>query len=632
MTLNIPPIRTISRARIAMLLALIMSITAIPLIGASSVAAGRSDADLLVLAEPGGRFSILATPSTGANRGLAAFGNPGDQPLMGDWDCDGVASPGVYRTDGGQVFLSNSTNGGRTDVTFYLGNPGDIALAGDYNGDGCDTIAVYRPGSSIFYVGNSLRSRAAVRTFGFGNPGDQPFVGDFNGNGKDTFGVARSNGWVFIGNDLSASIAPISYTYGHPGDQILAGDWNGDGTSTIAAYRRSTGSVYFGYAEPSVHVGQIDSAIAAPADATASAPQPRNTSTTASSWDVDVDVWPGDDLRSIAQNAAADTVFRINGVHAGQSIEPKDGQVFVGATGAVLRGDGAPYAFRGDAKNVVVEGLEITGYQSEPQKGAIHASGFGWVIRRNEIHHNATVGIKYSHADRATIASNNIHHNGQLGIGVGYSTGTLVENNTIAFNNWQVAFSWGWEAGGTKFWKTVDLTVRGNHSHDNHGPGLWDDKNNYNIVYEDNLVEDNYANGIFHEIGYKATIRNNVIRRNGFGHDSWLWGAGVLIASSQDTEVYGNTIEGNYNGITMTQQNRGEGDRGPYVVQNNRVHHNRIISSGITGVARDTDSDAIYSSNNTFDSNEYVGTNKLKWKDGHLSWSEWLAIHPDDGV
>jgi hypothetical protein len=219
-----------------------------------------------------------------------------------------------------------------------------------------------------------------------------------------------------------------------------------------------------------------------------------------------------------------------------------------------------------------------------------------------------------------------------LGIGVAYSTGTLVENNTIAFNNWQVAFKWGWEAGGTKFWKTVNLVVRGNHSHDNHGPGLWDDKNNYNILYENNLVEDNYANGIFHEIGYKATIRNNVIRRNGFGHDSWLWGAGVLIASSQDTEVYGNTIEGNYNGITMTQQNRGEGDRGPYLVQNNRIHHNRIINSGATGAARDTDSAAIYNSNNTFDSNEYVGTNKLKWEEGNLSWSEWLAIHPGDGA
>jgi parallel beta-helix repeat protein len=617
-----------------LLLAAIMSITVLPSILASPAAAGGSDTDLLVLAESNGRFSILATPTPGAKQGSAAFGDPGDQYLMGDWNCDGVATPGVYRTTTGQIFLSNRTNGGRTDVSFYLGNPGDIALVGDYNGDRCDTIAVYRARSSTFYVRNTLTSGPADRTLAFGNPGDQPFAGDFNGNGRDTFGVYRSYGWVYIGNDLSASTAPISFPYGNPGDQIFAGDWNGDGTDTVAAYRSSSGHVFLGGTGSSLYVGQIEVAIAAVADASASITEPRPTSPAPmpSAWDIDVDLWPGDDLRSIVQDAPAGTVFRINGVHTGQSIEPNDGQVFVGAPGAVLRGDGATYAFRGDSKNVVIEGLEITGYGSEPQKGAIHASGDGWVIRGNEIHHNATVGIKFSHADNAIIADNNIHHNGQLGIGVGYSTGTIVENNEIAFNNWQAEFSWGWEAGGTKFWKTVGLIVRGNYSHDNHGPGLWSDKNNYNILYEDNLVEDNYANGIFHEIGYKATIRNNVIRRNGFGHDSWLWGAGILIASSQDTEVYGNVVEDNYNGITMTQQNRGEGDRGPYLVQNNRVHDNRIINSGITGAARDTNSDAIYDSNNTFYSNEYVGTNKLKWKDGILSWSEWLAIHPGDGA
>lgn len=600
--------------------------------------ANERQPDLLVLAATDARFSTLATTTQDTKLGISMFGNPGDQPLMGDWNCNGVATPGVYRTQDGRVFISNSPSGGRADVSFYFGEPGDIALAGDFNGNGCETVAVYRPASSTFYVRNSLTSGTGEIAFPFGNPGDQPFAGDFDGDSRDTFGVYRSNGRVYLGNDLRASKAQTVFLYGNPGDQMFAGDWSHNGVDSVGVYRPSSGRLYLRDTGESLYVGANVVAMAATAVAsggtgsgylpgvTAPATPTTPSSPPPADRHIDVELWPGDALRSIVREASADTVFRINGTHVGQSIEPNDGQVFVGAPGAVLRGNGAEYAFRGEGKNVVVEGLEITGYDSPAQKGAIQASGSGWVIRENEIHHNSAVGIKYSHADNAIIDGNNIHHNGQLGIGVAYSTGTVVENNEIAYNNYEVAYSWEWEAGGTKFWKTVDLTVRGNYSHDNHGPGLWDDKNNYNILYEDNLVEDNYANGIFHEIGYKATIRNNTVRRNGFGHDSWLWGAGILIASSRDTEVYGNLVEGNFNGITMTQQVRGDGDRGPHVVQDNWVHDNRIINSGISGAARDTSSDAIYDANNRFTGNDYVGANRWKWESGIESWGAWQGL------
>ena len=327
-------------------------------------------------------------------------------------------------------------------------------------------------------------------------------------------------------------------------------------------------------------------------------------------------------------------MFRLNGTHSGQSIEPKDGQVFVGAAGAKLRGNGAEYAFRGDAVDVVVEGVEIFEYDSDQQRGAIQVEGNGWIVRENEIHHNAGVGVKVSRANRVTIDGNNIHYNEQLGIGVAYSSGSAVVNNEIAFNNWRDTYRWGWEAGGTKFWDTEGLIVRNNWSHDNHGPGLWDDYNNHNILYEGNLVEDNLANGIFHEIGYDAVIRNNTVRRNGFAHDAWLWGAGILIASSQNTEVYGNIVEGNYNGITITQQDRTAGpgyaeEYGPWIARNNSIHDNRITDSGITGAAQDIGSDAIYDANNTFSANHYIGTTKWQWEGDRISWNAWMSFGQD---
>ena len=55
---------------------------------------------------------------------------------------------------------------------------------------------------------------------------------------------------------------------------------------------------------------------------------------------------------------------------------------------------------------------------------------------------------------------------------------------------------------------------RGNWVHDNIGNGIWSDGNVHDVTYENNLVQDNTGIGIFHEISWDATIRNNVVRNN----------------------------------------------------------------------------------------------------------------------
>ena len=98
--------------------------------------------DTVVLVDDSGGFTILAELDQETATTTIYFGDPGDLPLMGDWDCDGVATPGVYRQATAQAFLRNSNSGGRADVAFLFGNPGDTPLAGDFNGSGCDTISV----------------------------------------------------------------------------------------------------------------------------------------------------------------------------------------------------------------------------------------------------------------------------------------------------------------------------------------------------------------------------------------------------------------------------------------------------------------------------------------------------------
>lgn len=181
------------------------------------------------------------------------FGNPGDSPFTGDWNCDGIDTPGLYRQSDGYVYLRNSNTQGVADVKFFFGNPGDIPLAGDFDGDGCDSVSVYRPSESRVFVINRLGSAdeglgAAEFSFIFGNPGDKPFVGDFDGDGIDTVGLHREkHGLVYFRNTNSEGPADEQFIYGDKGDRVIAGDWTADRISTPAIYRVAQGKFFLRY-------------------------------------------------------------------------------------------------------------------------------------------------------------------------------------------------------------------------------------------------------------------------------------------------------------------------------------------------------------------------------------------------
>jgi hypothetical protein len=195
------------------------------------------------------------------------FGNPGDLPFMGDWDCDGVDTPGLYRQSDGYVYLRNSNTQGIADISFYFGNPGDIPLAGDFDGDGCDTVGLYRPSQGRFFVidrlGDGDRGLGAATTdYLFGDLGDVPFAGDFDGDGIDTFGLYRtSTGLVYLRNSHSQGIADLSFIYGNPGDRFVTGDWNADGRDSPGVYRPSALTMYVRYHNSA---GNADATMGAP--------------------------------------------------------------------------------------------------------------------------------------------------------------------------------------------------------------------------------------------------------------------------------------------------------------------------------------------------------------------------------
>ncbi len=204
------------------------------------------------LVDPGsGRWYLY--DSAGVLKASFYYGNPGDYPIYGDWNGDGVETPGLYRQSDGYVYLRNSNTQGIADIKFFFGNPGDVPIAGDFNGDGFDTVSIYRPSNQTFYIINKLGSGdqglgAADFSYVFGNPGDKPFVGDFNGNGIETAGLHReSTGLVYFRNTHTQGNADAQFIFGDPGDRLVAGDWTGDGTFTPALFRPSNTTMYFRY-------------------------------------------------------------------------------------------------------------------------------------------------------------------------------------------------------------------------------------------------------------------------------------------------------------------------------------------------------------------------------------------------
>jgi hypothetical protein len=179
------------------------------------------------------------------------YGNPGDFPIIGDWDCDGDETPGMYRQSDGFVYLRNSNTQGVADIKFFFGDPGDVPIVGDFDGNGCHTVSIYRPSQSKVFIINKLGAnngglgQAEVEYF-FGDPGDKPFVGDFDGDGTETIGLHReSTGLVYFRNTHTQGVADNEFIFGDPGDRLIAGDWLATGIGSPAVFRPGDTTFYF---------------------------------------------------------------------------------------------------------------------------------------------------------------------------------------------------------------------------------------------------------------------------------------------------------------------------------------------------------------------------------------------------
>ncbi|MEN1678763.1 MAG: SdrD B-like domain-containing protein [Planctomycetota bacterium] len=142
-------------------------------------------------------------------------------------------------TSGARLLRKTAQGRGRADVidhVFHYGTPGDVPIAGDWNGDGIRTIGVFRGGMWQLDTNGDGRVSDSDESYAFGAEGDVPAVGDWNGDGIDDLGVFRAGRWLVDSNgDRQLDALDTVFELGEAGDKPVVGDWDGDGVDEPGA-------------------------------------------------------------------------------------------------------------------------------------------------------------------------------------------------------------------------------------------------------------------------------------------------------------------------------------------------------------------------------------------------------------
>lgn len=276
------------------------------------------------------------------------------------------------------------------------------------------------------------------------------------------------------------------------------------------------------------------------------------------------------------------------GVHtlgsgAYSQIQPGQGDVYVGAPGAIISGQGVNQsAFAGTATDVTIEYLTIQDFVSaEGQMVVNHDGGSNWTITHNTVQNN-TGGAGVGLGPNTTVTNNCLTNNGEYGFSsictaagcdplTGGAPNITLSNNEISFNDSAGAYdqpggiSCGCSGGG-KLWETHDAAITGNYVHDNGNVGIWVDTDNAGIDISGNTIENNYAEGIIIEISYNFSIKDNALLDNAWSQGSSMAGQNIFPAiyiseSGGDSrvpgnlsgvaQIEGNTFTDNWSGITL---------------------------------------------------------------------------------
>jgi hypothetical protein len=196
-----------------------------------------------------GRFLLLNTLSSGQaaeinTRYLQAPSTR--QAIVGDWDGDGIATPGLYDAIAGRFLLRNSATQGFPHVNFRFGpfNSSWLPVVGDWDGDGEDSVGLYDRVAGRFVLAENPTQGTPVLRFRFGrqNVAWFPIAADWNASGRDGIGLYDPvGGRFYLRFEPTAGASNRVIRFGPTGLRPLVGDWDGDGAAGIGLYNPAAG-------------------------------------------------------------------------------------------------------------------------------------------------------------------------------------------------------------------------------------------------------------------------------------------------------------------------------------------------------------------------------------------------------
>jgi len=194
----------------------------------------------------GVKWSVRNSNSAGNAQVGFWFGLPGETRVSGDWNGDGIDTPGAYNPATGVWKLGSANTTGASFNTFqYGGGPWTKPVVGDWDGNGTDTIGVYDPSAGNWNLRNTNSSGPPDKSFQYGGGAwETPVAGDWNAIAGDTIGVYdKETGNWNLKNCLCAGSPDYSFQYGGgPWSGAVAGDWNGDGIDSIGVIDPAAGN------------------------------------------------------------------------------------------------------------------------------------------------------------------------------------------------------------------------------------------------------------------------------------------------------------------------------------------------------------------------------------------------------
>jgi parallel beta-helix repeat protein len=243
------------------------------------------------------------------------------------------------------------------------------------------------------------------------------------------------------------------------------------------------------------------------------------------------------------------------------------------------------------ADNVTIEGFTMKHAANEGRSGALmnrpsrlNSGGDNWTVRNNRLSdaHGGIISLK--NAPGGTIQGNDIARGGQIGI-FGAADGQIIRDNQIHHNNTE-KFAYDsvigiGETGGAKLTPDIDNTVfTGNHVYANFGIGIHYDIDCTNNTVSYNRVDHNARRGIQIELCDSAKVFGNVVYENGWTTPQGREGTGLEILNSFNTEVYGNTLAWNADGIDVRVVDRE--DNAWDTCRNVYIHDNTILGKNVS--------------------------------------------------